>query len=58
MQERAMKTWSEILNDPTLNRLVHRINRKFPWMSEENLEYVVKEFETARRILNERGKKS
>jgi len=50
----AGEKWSKILADPTLSRLVARINRKYLWMGEEDLLYLCDEFEKAYKTITDR----
>ena len=39
--------WSRVISDPALNRLMHRINKRYLFMGEEDLLWLVLEFEKA-----------
>lgn len=43
-------TWEDILADTTLNNLTKRINRRYLYMGEADLLYLVNEFENAHRM--------
>lgn len=45
-------TWSEILAEPTLNRLAERINRRWLYMSEADVMWIINEVLNSKRILD------
>lgn len=45
-------TWGEILANPTMNRLAMRLNRRWLWMSEDDLLFLFNEFERMHRIVS------
>ena len=47
-------TFSEILNDPTLNNLAKRLNKRYLFMSEKDIEYIINETFNSYRIINDR----
>ena len=42
--------WGDIIKDPALLRLAKRINRHFLYMSEEDIEFIFREFDRTERI--------
>ena len=49
-------TWAEILADPTLNRLSMRINKRWLYMSEADVEWIINEVLDSKRILDTKTK--
>ena len=49
-------TIGEIMCDPTMNRLAKRINKRFLYMSEADIEYIFQQFEEANLILISKSK--
>lgn len=47
-------TFSEILNDSTLNNLAKRLNKRYLFMSEKDIEYIINETFNSYRIINDR----
>ena len=50
-KEPTMKTWDQVLIEPSLNRLATKINRKFPYMSEQDVLEIINDSAKAFRIL-------
>lgn len=48
------KTFTEILSEPTLNRLAKRINKRYPYMSEQDLTYIINDVLSASRIIEKK----
>lgn len=49
-------TWSEVLADTTLNNLIKRINRRYLFMSEEDLHWFASEYMETYRIMRSKEK--
>lgn len=49
-------TWAEILAEPTLNRLSMRINKKWLYMSEDDVMWIINEVLDSKRILDAKTK--
>lgn len=49
-------TWSEVLADTTLNNLTKRINRRYLFMSEEDLLWIANEYLKTYHIMRSKEK--
>ena len=48
--------WDKIMSDSTLSRLAKRINKRYPFMSEEDIQYLFDVFYDANKIMLNKGK--
>lgn len=48
------KTFTEILNDTTLNNLAKRLNKRYPYMSEQDLTYIINDVLKTGEIIRRR----
>ena len=49
-------SWQEILGNPVLNRLANRINKRWLFMSESDIEWIINECMDTKRMLDNRSK--